>query len=397
MIWTSGVGGEMMKNNGDIVLFLKQKDYIMVNNNLGGGSFGKTVLLQDPFIDELFVAKKYEPDYEDIKERFYKNFLDEIKILYKLNHRNIVRIYNYYAYENIFSGYILMEYVNGKNIGEFIKDYKGIWEDISLDDLLFQLIDGFCYIEEHGIIHRDIREGNILIDKTGTVKIIDFGIGKIFDKKSDASDSLVAEINRAGSDTLPQEYYEGIYTSKTDMFYLAELFNRLLKEVDEPDYLDFSYQDILDKMMEKQPQNRYATFADIKEAIGKHDFVNMEISQDDKDIYQAFTNLVYQALISFFDEQKFNYDIDVFIAKLEKALRDNLFEDTIQKNADIIGSIVIGAYRYRNSVVIPCSVINDFLNWFKISTPQSQKLILTNIISKLSIIGVVEKEPEIPF
>lgn len=242
-----------MKNNGDIVPFLKQKDYIMVNNDLGGGSFGKAVLLQDPFIDELFVAKKYEPEYEDIKERFYKNFLDEIKILYKLNHRNVVSIYNYYAYENIFTGYILMEYVEGKNIGEFITEYVGFFEDVSLDDVFFQLIDGFCYIEEHRVIHRDIREGNILIDKAGTVKIIDFGIGKIFEKKAGDSDSLVVEINRAGSDTLPQEYYDGIYTHKSDMFYLAELFNRLLKEADEPDLLDFSYHDILDKMMEKQP------------------------------------------------------------------------------------------------------------------------------------------------
>ncbi len=50
-----------MKNNGDLVLFIKQKDYIMLDNCLGSGSFGKTVLLQDPFIDEIFVAKKYEP------------------------------------------------------------------------------------------------------------------------------------------------------------------------------------------------------------------------------------------------------------------------------------------------------------------------------------------------
>lgn len=41
-------------------------------------------------------------------------------------------------------------------------------------------------------------------------------------------DSLVDEINRQNSDTLPQEYYEGIYTSWTDIFYLAELFNHLM-------------------------------------------------------------------------------------------------------------------------------------------------------------------------
>lgn len=146
----------VQKQNGDIIPFIKQKDYIMVNNDLGGGSFGKTVLLQDPFIDELFVAKKYEPEYDEIKEDFYKKFLDEIKILYKLNHRNIVRIYNYYAYESIYTGYILMEYIDGRNIEEFINDYIAPVDPISLDEIFIQLIDAFCYIEDHGIIHRDM-------------------------------------------------------------------------------------------------------------------------------------------------------------------------------------------------------------------------------------------------
>lgn len=249
------------KQNGDVIPFVKQKDYIMVNNDLGGGSFGKTVLLQDPFIDELFVAKKYEPEYDGIKEQFYKNFLDEIKILYKLNHRNIVRIYNYYAYENIYTGYILMEYIDGENIGDFISDYFAPFAETTLDDVFLQLIDVFCYIEAHGIIHRDIREGNILVDKSGTVKVIDFGIGKIASKVDDGdADSLVTDINRAASDTLPQEYYDGIYTNLTDMFYLAELFRRLIDNSKSCDRTDFSYNDILNKMMEKKPENRFASF-----------------------------------------------------------------------------------------------------------------------------------------
>ena len=234
-----------IKQNGDVIPFIKQKDYIMVNNDLGSGSFGKTVLLQDPFIDELFVAKKYEPEYVDIKEQFYKNFLDEIKILHKLNHKNIVRIYNYYAYESIYTGYILMEYIEGDSIGDFVRNYVAPLENVSLDDVFSQLIDAFCYIESHGIIHRDIREGNILVDKTGTVKVIDFGIGKIFTKADDIEDSLVSKINRDASDTLPQEYYEGVYTSLTDMFYLAEMFKRLISTAEDCNETNFSYNDIL--------------------------------------------------------------------------------------------------------------------------------------------------------
>ena len=50
-----------MKDAGDFIKFLKQKDYVMINNHLGRGAFGETVLLKDPYIDELFVAKKYCP------------------------------------------------------------------------------------------------------------------------------------------------------------------------------------------------------------------------------------------------------------------------------------------------------------------------------------------------
>lgn len=386
------------KQNGDVIPFVKQKDYIMVNNDLGGGSFGKTVLLQDPFIDELFVAKKYEPEYDGIKEQFYKNFLDEIKILYKLNHRNIVRIYNYYAYENIYSGYILMEYIDGENIGDFISDYFDPFAETTLDDVFLQLIDAFCYIEAHGIIHRDIREGNILVDKSGTVKVIDFGIGKIASRVDGGdADSLVADINRAASDTLPQEYYDGIYTSLTDMFYLAELFGRLIDNAGSCDRTDFSYNDILNKMMEKRPENRFESFAAIREAIGKHDFLHMQISDEDREIYQDFTNLVYESLTSYMVEPRFNTDCAIFISRLEKALMTNLFETVIQKNADVIGSVVDCGYRYNNRVNIPNETVRKFLDWFRASTPQSQALVLNNFIAKISDIKVIEPEPELPF
>lgn len=350
----------VQKQNGDIIPFIKQKDYIMVNNDLGGGSFGKTVLLQDPFIDELFVAKKYEPEYDNLKEEFYKNFLDEIKILYKLNHRNIVRIYNYYAYENVHTGYILMEYIDGNTIEEFINDYFAPFATTTLDDIFIQLIDAFCYIEEHGIIHRDIREGNILIDKNGIVKIIDFGIGKIFSKPGENVDSLVSKINRENSDTLPQEYYDGVYSSLTDMFYLAELFNRLIENAMSCDMSDFSYGDILAKMMKKQPEDRYGSFSDIRESIGKHDFTNMTISANDREVYQNFTNAVWNAISSYMNEPKFNTDINLFISKLNSALTTNLFETIIQRNSDVINSIVSCGYRFNNNVNISTHTVRCF-------------------------------------
>lgn len=386
-----------IKNNGDIITFLKKKDYIMLDNNLGSGSFGTTVLLKDPFIDEIIVAKKYEPADEEDRTAFYKNFLDEIKIMYKLNHKNVVRIFNYYAYDDIYTGYIIMEHIDGTNIGDYVSSYSSFLSEFELDDLFLQLIDGFQYIEEHGIVHRDIRNGNILIDKSGTVKIIDFGIGKRFNELDDVYDSLHSDINRANADTLPNEYYEGIYSSKTDQFYLAELLNRLMREAEFVEDSDFSYHDILTKMMEKDPTKRYESFAEVKDAIGKHDFSAMSISAEDKKIYQNFANGVFRALSEFTDEQKFNTDTNLFILKIEKALNENAFEDVIQKNSDIISCIVTGAYRYNINIKIECQTVRIFIDWYKKCIVQSQQLVLNNIIHKLSIIEVVESEDELPF
>lgn len=387
-----------MKEKGDMIQFLKTKDYIMLNNNLGSGSFGKTVLLKDPFIDELFVAKKYEPEDDSDKKPFFKNFLDEIKILYKLNHKNIVRIFNYYAYEDALTGYIVMEYIDGEDIGSFISNYFGPFAIISLDEVFIQLIDGFKYIEEHDIIHRDIREGNILIDSSGVVKIIDFGIGKVFDTAgNDMGDSLKSKINRANSDTLPEEYYQKIYTAKTDQYYLGEMLNRLIREAVNLDETDFSYQNILNKMIAKSPDDRYLSFTQIKDAIESHDFNSMEVSYEDKLTYQSFAKGIYNSLSAFVDEKKFNYDIDLFITLLKRALSNNHFEDYIQKNSDVIGSIILGGYKYSPKTRIACSDVRDFLNWFEHSSTDSKQLILNNLILKLSNKNIIESESDIPF
>ena len=150
-------------------------------------------------------------------------------------------------------------------------------------------------------------------------------------------------------------------------------------------------------MTEKHPENRFESFAAIRETIGKRDFLSMEISDEDRKIYQYFTNLVYKSLTSYMTEPQFNSDCAIFISRLEKALSSNLFETFIQKNADVISSIVNCGYHYNNGVDIPTETVREFLSWFRASTPQSQALVLNNFISKISGIKVNEPEPDLPF
>ncbi len=384
-----------MKANGEIVKFLKQKDYVMVNNNLGSGSFGQTVLLQDPFIDELFVAKKYEPYYEDDRKEFYDSFLQEIKIMYKLNHRNVVRIYNYYAYEEEFTGYILMEYIDGQSLSDYLEDAYFWSYNEEPDNLFVQLIDGFQYIESQGIVHRDIREGNIMVDQNGVVKIIDFGLGKTFKPVDTTNDSMNDIINRSGLDMLPNEYFEGTYDSKTDMFYLAELFNRLLRTSKMAEH--FSYHAILKKMMAADKKDRYSSFEEIKVAIGAKDFSALEISQEDKEIYQAFSNILYDCIASLKPDTVYVSEVDEFSKRIQAVIRSNCFEDYIQNNQELVTVIIRQGFKYYPSKRYECTIVTEFRDWFEKLVPDSKRLVLNNIISKISTLPVETPEPELPF
>ncbi|MDG4971030.1 protein kinase family protein [Lactococcus lactis] len=391
----------MVVKDGDVVRFFREKDYIMVNNDLGSGSFGKTVVIRDSFIDELFVAKKYEPIFEDqiSKEKFFKSFLDEIKILFKLNHKNIVRIYNYYPFENVQTGYIIMEYIQGKRIDEYmLEDIQPFGSD-DLDNLFIQLVEGFNYIEKHNIVHRDIREGNILVDENGIVKIIDFGIGKIAsgDDNGQNYDSLRTEINRDGSDRLPQEYYQKEYTSKTDMFYLGELFNRLMNKINLFTEDMFSYRDILNKMMESKPEERYDNFEEIINEFSKTKFNELNVTEDDKRIYQKFSDRLSNKLSFFTEKPDFINDANIFISNLEKVLIKNLFEDYVQDNFSLIHAVVNSDFTYKTSPKEPIEDVREFLDWLKGSSRETQSLILENIISKLSTKPIDYDLAELPF
>lgn len=220
----------------------------------------------------------------------------------------------------------------------------------------------------------------------------------MFSNTTISTDSLRSKINRNNSDTLPEEYYDGIYTNQTDMFYLAELFNRLMKQCENSDLLDFSYQDILEKMMKKSRCDRYNSFMEIKDAINKHDLVNMNVTSADKETYQYFANSLYNCLQSFSGERKFNSDISIFISTIDRCLANNMFEYEIQNPSDLLKSIIISGFSYLPNYRIETADVKKFIDWFKNSTEQSQKLIINNLITKLSKIPIVYNDfGDVPF
>lgn len=164
-----------------IVKFLRQKDFVL-EKRLGQGATGSTVLLFDSVINERFACKKYAPANPAHATKYFEAFLKEIKLLHMMNHPNIVRVFNYHLFPEKNTGFILMEYVEGLDIS-----FHLMLSPEHINNVFAQTINGFAYLEENGILHRDIRESNILVASEVQVKIIDFGFGKQAQQLKDLS------------------------------------------------------------------------------------------------------------------------------------------------------------------------------------------------------------------
>jgi serine/threonine protein kinase len=219
-----------MIESGTIIEFdrVKKLKYI---RPLGEGGTGDAHLFEDETTDMLFAIKKYSPKDTNYLEENYQRFVDEIKILFKISHPNIVRVYNYYLYPEYKLGYLQMEYIEGVAIADFKPAFWGKdWADI-----FTEVISAFEYLESNNILHRDIRPANIMIDKHENVKVIDFGFGKKLESKDQDGKSVF--LNWPVT-YLPEEtIVEGIYNHRTEIYFVGKLFSNILGK----DLADFKF------------------------------------------------------------------------------------------------------------------------------------------------------------
>jgi len=133
----------------------------------------------DPLIDRTVAIKTIRFDmYSKPEQRIeaQKRFLREAKSAGGITHPNIVTIYDMGDDEGVF--YIVMEYVEGPSLESLLASHQK-WTIEETIRLIVEIGDGLDCTHKKGIIHRDIKPGNILIDKDGHPHIVDFGIARI--------------------------------------------------------------------------------------------------------------------------------------------------------------------------------------------------------------------------
>ena len=375
--------------NVKIIEFNNMKKVFEYIRKLGFGGTGDTHLLKDNTTNMEFAFKKYVPKDEERKNELYDRFVDEIKILFKISHPNIVRIYNYYLYPEIKLGYLQMEYVDGTTIDKYTPFLDYEWNNIFL-----QVINAFKYLEEKEILHRDIRPQNILIDKMGNVKIIDFGFGKIIDK--DEKDSNSVMLNWPVS-KLPEEVsLKGEYNHYTEIYFIGKLFEYILadKKINAD---NFNYFNVINKMTEYQVKDRYFTFEEVYNDISKGIFSELDFSDDEKNIYREFSEAIYEKISEYNSEYDPITSVEKIIENIANILRKNSLEFYIQNNSELINCFIKNGFTYNKKANIEKEKVEKFYKWI-ISLPNNKQInVIENINTKLSNIRVKKEYDDLPF
>src|SRR5438067_5590994 len=152
-----------------------------VLERLGSGGMGSVFLCEHKFMRRR-VAIKVLPtakaDDPSSLERFYR----EARAVAAVDHPNIVRAYDIDQDENLH--FLVMEYVDGTNLQDLVKKI-GPLEVVRACHYIYGASVGLQHAHEMGLVHRDIKPGNILVDRAGVVKILDMGLARFFHDTED--------------------------------------------------------------------------------------------------------------------------------------------------------------------------------------------------------------------
>ena len=147
---------------------------------LGEGGMAFVYKARDTQLERFVAIKTLKPTYVN-QETFVDRFKREAKTAANLNHPNIVQIFDWGIEEE---PYFVMEYIEGNTLTSIIAKNR----TISLSDILFigaQVSSGLHAAHQKGLVHRDIKPGNIMITPDGKVKVTDFGIVSLQNEESD--------------------------------------------------------------------------------------------------------------------------------------------------------------------------------------------------------------------
>lgn len=266
---------------------MQQGQYIdgryKIIKNIGSGGMANVFLATDLILERDVAIKVMRYDFSNDSDNI-RRFKREAVATTELNHQNIVPVFDVGEDEDY---YIVMEYVDGLNLKEYIQEKYPIPYH-KVIDIMSQALSGVGYAHSQGIIHRDLKPHNILLNQKDQVMITDFGIAVALTENSiTQTNSLLGSVQYIS----PEQAKGSIASVKSDIYSLGIiLFEMLSKEVpfdgesavsialqhfqkDIPSLRDFdpdlpqALENVVIKATAKDPKYRYQTVAEMRQDL----------------------------------------------------------------------------------------------------------------------------------
>jgi serine/threonine protein kinase len=192
---------------------------------LGEGGMSRVYLGYDPVTHQKVAIKELLPNLahsKDLRERFRR----EAQIMAKLDHPNIVKLIRYE--ETTTSFYLIMEYADGIDLEQHIKDVTGPISEPKAIEIMSTLLDAFGYAHEKGVIHRDIKPANFIITRDAKIKVLDFGIAKIVDENASGRTQTGTRIGTVAYMSPEQVNAAPDIDLRTDIYSLGVMLHQMI-------------------------------------------------------------------------------------------------------------------------------------------------------------------------
>jgi serine/threonine-protein kinase len=190
---------------------------------LGQGAMGVVYKAKDPLIDRVVAIKTINLNQAlEEREEYEARFYQEARAAGRLSHHNIVTIYDVGKSGDV--AYIAMEFLQGRELREVLNE-KSVLPIAQVLDIVAQVAQGLSYAHEHGIVHRDVKPSNIMIQQDGHVKITDFGIARMASAAVRTQTGMVLGSPKYMS---PEQVMGKLTDQRSDIFSLGVMLYEML-------------------------------------------------------------------------------------------------------------------------------------------------------------------------
>ena len=255
-----------------------------IQGPLGRGGMGMVYKARDRTLDEVVAIKVLRPDFAQ-DPRMAERFRSEIKLARKVRHRNVCAIHDYGEDRGLL--YISMELLDGVDMKQVLRERGGL-PAAEAYDVSIQVAEGLQAVHDAGIIHRDLKTPNIMVDRNHVARLMDFGIAKSQDGGRGGASTATGHVLGTPEYMSPEQAQGKKLDARSDIYALGiviyEIFtgevpfrgdtpiSTILKHLHDPPPLDATsvpkaLRPVLRRALAKEPEQRFATATALAEAL----------------------------------------------------------------------------------------------------------------------------------